>query len=108
MNRTTSRSAAKLDRATEITSAMTAMVIDDALRHREHGAVDVAAVMSVTRVEAHDATRLMARLAPDLPAARESRAACSHRAVMHGARHPRSGAVRQVRQRERGSRMLDA
>ena len=72
---------AKLAREAEITYATIAMVTDYDCWHPGHDAVDVAAVVAVARANAGKAARLVARLARDLPAAREDCPAGSHRAL---------------------------
>ncbi len=71
---------AKLAREAEITYATVAMVTDYDAWH-ESGPVDVPAILKVVRENAHNAARLIARLARDFPKEREACPAGSDRAL---------------------------
>jgi 5'-methylthioadenosine phosphorylase len=62
---------AKLAREAEICYATVAMVTDYDCWHSDHGDVDIAAILEVVRKNAGNATRLIARLARDLPKTHE-------------------------------------
>ncbi|GAU83563.1 S-methyl-5'-thioadenosine phosphorylase [Bosea sp. BIWAKO-01] len=72
---------AKLAREAEITYATVAMVTDFDCWHPEQSSVDVASVVAVLKENAERARRLVARLAADFPAERESCPAGSHHAL---------------------------
>jgi 5'-methylthioadenosine phosphorylase len=72
---------AKLAREAEITYATVAMVTDYDSWHEEHGPVDVATILKVMKQNSAHAARLVARLARDFPAERETCPAGSDRAL---------------------------
>lgn len=72
---------AKLAREAEITYATIAMVTDYDCWHPSHDSVDVASVVAVARANAGKAAQLVARVARDFPAERETCPAGSHRAL---------------------------
>jgi 5'-methylthioadenosine phosphorylase len=72
---------AKLAREAEITYATVAMVTDYDCWHPDHDAVEVAAIIKVLQENAGKAARLVARLARDFPAERESCPVKSDRAL---------------------------
>jgi 5'-methylthioadenosine phosphorylase len=72
---------AKLAREAEISYATIAMVTDFDCWHPEHDDVDVAAVIEVVRANAQAASRLLARLLRDFPAAHQACPIGSDRAL---------------------------
>jgi 5'-methylthioadenosine phosphorylase len=72
---------AKLAREAEITYATVAMVTDYDSWHEEHGPVDVPSILKVMQENSAHAARLVARLARDFPAERETCPAGSDRAL---------------------------
>ena len=74
---------AKLAREAEICYATIAMVTDYDSWHPDHGEVDIQSIIQVLRDNAHNAQRLVARLARDLPRIHEPCPIGSDRALDH-------------------------
>ncbi|MFN7168468.1 MAG: S-methyl-5'-thioadenosine phosphorylase [Pannonibacter sp.] len=74
---------AKLAREAEICYATIAMVTDYDSWHPDHGEVDIQSIIQVLRDNAHNAQRLVARLARDLPRSHEPCPVGSDRALDH-------------------------
>ena len=74
---------AKLAREAEICYATVAMVTDYDSWHPDHGEVDIQSIIQVLRDNAHNAQRLVARLARDLPRSHEPCPVGSDRALDH-------------------------
>ncbi|NBN76884.1 S-methyl-5'-thioadenosine phosphorylase [Microvirga tunisiensis] len=74
---------AKLAREAEICYATVAMVTDYDSWHPDHGEVDIQAILQVLRDNAHNAQRLVARLARDIPRRHEPCPVGSDRALDH-------------------------
>ncbi|WP_106754285.1 S-methyl-5'-thioadenosine phosphorylase [Pannonibacter carbonis] len=74
---------AKLAREAEICYATIAMVTDYDSWHPDHGEVDIQSIIRVLHANAHNAQRLVARLARDLPRSHEPCPVGSDRALDH-------------------------
>lgn len=74
---------AKLAREAEISYATIAMVTDYDSWHPDHGEVDIQSIIQVLHDNAHNAQRLVARLARDLPRGHEPCPIGSDRALDH-------------------------
>ncbi|MFN4009922.1 MAG: S-methyl-5'-thioadenosine phosphorylase [Pannonibacter sp.] len=74
---------AKLAREAEICYATVAMVTDYDSWHPDHGEVDIQSIIQVLHDNAHNAQRLVARLARDLPRSHEPCPIGSDRALDH-------------------------
>ena len=74
---------AKLAREAEISYATIAMVTDYDSWHPDHGEVDIQSIIRVLHDNAHNAQRLVARLARDLPRSHEPCPVGSDRALDH-------------------------